>query len=193
MGAGCEDLGEQRVRQRHLGAVIHLDGVEQPAAFEVFEHGFVHDAGEHAEGQLAGDGKQLQRLALGLAQSAQSLLDEQFERRRGVSQSPVELPHAVAFHEVVGVPSRLHELAQHTRISHRGLDELGEAYGFHRTADHAVEQRLGRVRAKWRNVERSQMTILDEQGDGVVDAFGSSQSGDDEDGPRVDERDEQRA
>jgi hypothetical protein len=51
-----------------------------------------------------------------------------------------------------------------------GLDELRETHGFHRAADHAVEQRLGRVRAEWCYVERSQMTILDEQGD-VIEAY----------------------
>ena len=122
-----DHLGEERMRQRDLDALRALRHHEEATSLERLEHGGAGDLLEEVEPELPRDCEQLDDIALVLLQTSEPFLDEELERRRRVHERLREVPHPVALDEVAGVTRRLDELAQHSRVAGRRVDELLEA------------------------------------------------------------------
>ena len=163
-----DHLGEERMRQRDLDALRALRHHEEATSLERLEHGGAGDLLEEVEPELPRDCEQLDDIALVILQTSEPFLDEELERRRRVHERLREVPHPVALDEVAGVTRRLDELAQHSRVAGRRVDELLEAVLRDRRTEHAVEQRFDGVRCERSRLEPAEVAVVDERAHLVV-------------------------
>ena len=112
-----EDLGEERVGERHRRPPARGADLQQAAVLEVFEDAVADDAGEGVEGDLAGHGEQLGGVVVGLVEAPEALGDQVLERR-GRLDRPDEVPDAVVHGQGAGVPGGLDELAEDPGVAH---------------------------------------------------------------------------
>ena len=187
-----DHLGEERMRQRDLDALRALRHHEEATSLERLEHGGAGDLLEEVEPELPRDCEQLDDIALVILQTSEPFLDEELERRRRVHERLREVPHPVALDEVAGVTRRLDELAQHSRVAGRRVDELLEAVLRDRRTEHAVEKRFDGVRCERSRLEPAEVAVVDERAHLVVVVTRRSDRAHDERSAGVHQRDEQR-
>ena len=190
-----DDLREERVHERDIGATPALAHRQQAPLLEHLEHFPADHRLEQAEPELAGDREQLDDFALLGAEPGESLGDEQLQRGRGVHEPLGEMPHAVGLDEAAVVERGLDELAEHAGVAGRRPGELHQALVVDRRAEHTVQQCPDRVVGEEHGLDGVEVPVLHEQLHRIIgrSVAAGAERAHDERGAGVDERHQQRA